>query len=196
MKVIIGKPPNWVGPYHIAEKILFWKDKNDPIVHKFGEFLARKKDYRGKTLNCFEDSIDDRTWFNKLLSWIHDKNKQKIVIKIDYWDSWSCDDTLCYIIHPLLKKLKETTHRYGAIDKEDVPEYLRNTYGKEEDHASLSKEAYNWVLDEIIWATQPDWDDKYGLGVEKFDSNSYIEYSKRRSNAMRLFGKYYFTFWD
>ena len=27
MKVFIGKHVDWFGPYQLAEKILFWKDK-------------------------------------------------------------------------------------------------------------------------------------------------------------------------
>ena len=41
MRVNIGPYKSWVGPYQIAEKILFWLDKNDDErVHKFGEWLA------------------------------------------------------------------------------------------------------------------------------------------------------------
>lgn len=41
MYVKIGKYPEWIGPYQIAEKLLFWLDKyEDRRVHKFGEFLA------------------------------------------------------------------------------------------------------------------------------------------------------------
>ena len=41
MKVFIGDYVNFFGPYQIAEKILFWKDKyEDDIVHDFGKWLA------------------------------------------------------------------------------------------------------------------------------------------------------------
>ena len=41
MRVHIGPYKNWFGPYQLAEKILFWMDKdNDDRVHKLGDFFA------------------------------------------------------------------------------------------------------------------------------------------------------------
>ena len=41
MKVHIGPYKNWFGPYQLAEKLLFWMDKDkDDKVHDFGSWLA------------------------------------------------------------------------------------------------------------------------------------------------------------
>lgn len=195
MKVYIGKYPKWIGPYQIAEKILFWKDKNSDAVWNLGRLLAGHNKEEDNTSDkklwtvkeVIEDLKEDKcNWLSNLCEWIYSKRKRNVKVKIDPWDAWNCDTTLSYIIHPLLKELKKRKNSYGAIDKKDVPEYLHGTYGSEGIGTSFSKEAYEWVLDEIIWATQ-DFDD-YECNTEEFH--------KRRENAMKLFGKYYFTFWD
>lgn len=180
MKVHIGKYLNYYGPYQIAEFLLFWKDKDkDDIVHKLGTYLA-------------EDKYGNDSWITKVCQWCYALRKRKIKVRIDPWDTWSADDTLCYIIHPLIKQLKEDKHGYGRIDKEDVPEYLNQTFHDD----GYSEAAYNWVLDEIIWGFDPEWEDKYGLGIIGISTQDYMSYLTRQRNAQRLFGKYYCTFWD
>lgn len=44
MKILIGDYLNFLGPYQLAEKILFWLDKyEDDRVHDFGTWLATDK---------------------------------------------------------------------------------------------------------------------------------------------------------
>ena len=46
-----------------------------------------------------------------------DKVHPKInYVKIDYWDTWSMDHTLSYIIVPMLKQLKATKHGAPYVD--------------------------------------------------------------------------------
>lgn len=183
MKVKLGKYLKFYGPYQIAQLLLFWKkpdnvfDNWHPTVGKLGKFLATKKNG--------QDS-----WFYNLCNWIHEKRKRKICVRIDPWDSWNVDDTLCYIIHPLMKQLKATKHGHGRIDKTDVPEYLHSTYKD-----GFSEEAYEWVLGEIIWAFDPEWDEKYQW-ADCVTTDDYLTNYERKRNAQRLFGKYYGTFWD
>ena len=95
MKVYIGKPNNWFGPYQLAELLCFWaKKEKDEIgmdrepdwVHNFGEFLAHgfHKETPGQ----------DRLWFNrdrpktfiyKFLEWVDSKK-----IKKQYRSSYRC----------------------------------------------------------------------------------------------------------
>lgn len=75
---------------------------------------------------------------------------RKNVVEIDDYDVWNCDYTLAQIIHPLLVKFKESTDSYGKIDKEDVPQELHSTY----DEHGYSREAFHWVLEEMIFAMQ------------------------------------------
>lgn len=120
------------------------------------------------------------------------KGDRNVKVQIDPWDSWNCDDTLCYIIHPLFKQLKETKQGYAWVDKEDVPEEIRNTF----DENNFSETAYEWILDQIIWASDPEWDDKYWYLVDEKKLDEYHEKHKERMQAMQLFGKYFFSFWD
>jgi len=187
MYVKIGKYPEWIGPYQIAEKLLFWLDKHeDRRVHKFGEFLAHgfaKED--GNASRAFSRDERPKTILYKVCEWISSKNKQKIVIKLDPWDSWNVDSTLSPIILPLLKQLKATKHGSGFVAQEDLPPHLQFTetedydsqkcfefYHETTDENKLKVDIhvqYEWVLDEIIWAfeqLQPDydWEDQYRSG--------------------------------
>ena len=125
MKVYIGRYKNWFGPYQLAEKLMFWLDKDDDRVFRFGEFLAHgraglsDKEVRRKEL--------PETRLYKFLQWIESKRSRNIKIKIDYWDTWSMDHTLALIALPMLKQLKEKKHGSQIVDLEDVPEYLRGT---------------------------------------------------------------------
>ena len=39
MKVTIGKYVDWFGPFQLAEKLLFWMDKDDDRVYNLVIFL-------------------------------------------------------------------------------------------------------------------------------------------------------------
>lgn len=209
MKVKIGNYKNWVGPYQIAEKILFWKKKyDDEIVHKFGEWLA-----------SFE-------WLVKLCEWIDSKKKRTIKVKVDDFDVWNVDSTLAYIIHPVLVKLKETKHGSPHVDDEDVPEHLRSTAvapandGETDDNFH---KRWDYVLDEMIFAfknVNEDWEDQFWkrqpkldlkprpedegqasipvrvLDHGEFDREGHNKFEERMQNGFRLFGKYYRGMWD
>ncbi len=73
MKINIGPYPRWFGPYQIAEKILFWKDKDDGAVFALGEWL------------------DKHTPITEISAYFF--NKRKVEIRIDPYDTWSMDDT-------------------------------------------------------------------------------------------------------
>lgn len=95
MKVYIGPYVNWIGPYQIAEKLMFWANKyEDERVFAFGKWLAENKD-------------GNPTLLNKFCSWIHSKKNRKIKVKIDGYDTWSLDETLCHVIHPLLVEFRK-----------------------------------------------------------------------------------------
>lgn len=188
MKVHIGPYTNWVGPYQIAEKILFWMDKHeDDRVHEFGDFLAHGFGYKKQSNPDGSWSMtrkeEHKTWLYKMCEWVESKKKRKIKIHIDKWDSWNVDSTLSPIILPLLKQLKATKHGSGYVDLEDVPEHLRYTTTEDYDSQKCFEfyhEAnvegscdiharYEWVLDEMIWAfeqLQPDydWEEQYCSG--------------------------------
>lgn len=182
MKIYLGPYKNWFGPYQLAEKILFWLDKDtDDRVFKFGHFLAH---------GTFDTEADDHslfpknqheTWLYKLLNWIDSKKQRKIKIRIDNYDTWSADSTLALIILPLLKEVKKSKHGAPFVDDVDMPEgqglreseapQKKNEYDADENHFKR----WDWVIDEMIWTfeqLQPDydWEDQYHSGEVEFIS--------------------------
>jgi hypothetical protein len=180
MKVHIGPYRNWIGPYQIAEKILFWKDKhNDELVHALGKKLG------------------DIDWLFKLCNWIDSKKKRTIKVRIDYHDTWSLDHTLAYIIHPALKKMRDNKCGAPYVDDEDVPDHLKksaappteNEWDTDDNHFKR----WDYVLDEMIFSFEmknSEWEDDH-----RGDWDSRQEVEKRIDNGFRLFGKYYQSLW-
>lgn len=167
MKVKIGPYTTWIGPYQIAEKILFWRDKNtDESVHNFGEKLA---------------SID---WLVNLCQWIESKKKRKIKVHIDDYDVWSLDHTLAVIILPALKELKKdnTGHPCGLDPIADVSEF--GNCGK-----CGCEQKWDEILDKMIWSFKQIVED------DEESHDNYKEYNERIQEGIELFGKYYRTLW-
>ena len=214
MKVRIGPHIRWFGPYQLAEKIFFWKDKykGDP-VHKLGDKLANIKP------------------LNEFLNWLYDRKKRKIEIHIDGYDVWNADHTLALIIVPVLKKLKEQKHGTPHVDDKDVPANLRRSAApeltEEQKNTGHTDELWGarweWVLDEMIWAFEqhanPDWEEQYYSGdtdwiLYKVEGSGYTElkhgpnhtfkvdnkgkqkHIARMKNGRMLFAKYYESLWN
>lgn len=215
MKVYIGPYTRWVGPYQIAEKLLFWMDKDeDDRVHNFGTWLA-------------EDRNGNDSWLTKLCTWVESKKQRRVKVRIDHYDVWSMDSTLAYIILPMLTMLKEQKQGSPQVDPEDVPEHLRPTELAGPDNGYTDNtihERWEWVMEELIWTfTQlhpdTDWESQYHTGkidiawgepdargmvemlkgprdTHHFDADGYQRHQARISNGLRLFGTYYQGLWD
>lgn len=218
MKVKIGPYKNWFGPYQLAEKILFWRNKDeDETVHKLGEWL-------------------DDTWLRKFLTWVDSKRERTIKVRIDDYDVWSMDSTLAHIVLPMLKKLQEQKHGSPWVDDEDVPEELRSTNAPpvehEHDWDDNVHKRWDWVMNEMIFAFEmknSDWQDEFYSGEHDFefvktgetflnpitnkeeetteikrgpkdtfkcDYDGMQKVEERIANGFRLFGKYYQGLWD
>ena len=184
MKVRIGKYPNWLGPYQLAEKLCFWvKDvedeygmKNKPHwVHQFGEWLAHgsvePEAKVGEVRNWDRDRHD--TLLSTFLAWIHSKQKKKIQVHIDRWDTWSMDHTLAYIVLPMLKQLKETKNGAPFVELADVPVELRGKKLTKKQRQSGEVddkhfERWDWVLDQMIFAfdskVNDNWEEQFHSG--------------------------------
>lgn len=141
-------------------------------------------------------------------------NVSDISVKIDGFDTWSMDWTLSHIIHPMLVQLKTTKHGHPEIDQSDVPVDFYDTY----DENGFSREAWGWVLDEMIWSMNEIKNDKSGPLDKWIDENVptegnymqnlrdnpvpakiYVEeetYNNRIQNGCKLFGKYFQDLWD
>jgi hypothetical protein len=187
MKVYIGKPKSWFGPYQLAELLMFWVPKqydeygfehNSDKVHKFGEWLAH-----GSVLKDSEKTIlwkDERpnTWLYDFMLWIDKKKSKKEYIKIDKWDTWSMDRTLSPIILPMLKQLKAAKHGSPLVDDDDVPEELKSTSAppteNKWDTDDNHHKRWDYVMDQMIFAFEhlvdDSWEDKYSSG--DFDTYS------------------------
>lgn len=200
MKVKIGPYRSWFGPYQLAEKLMFWvpKQKDEygfpctaDRVHKFGEWLAHgsiePEHLVGDTFSWGGDR--NETWIYKLLRWIEKKKTRKIQVHIDRWDTWSMDNTLSYIILPMLKQLKETKHGSPHVDDVDVPEHLRSTSAPEltEEQKNVHDvddnhfKRWDYVLDEMIFAFQNEVDDNW---EEKFTTGEYDCHTKKTENNL------------
>ena len=234
MKVKIGPYKDWFGPYQLAELICFWanetvvdeygiKSKPD-YVHKFGEWLAHgsiEPEPEVGDISTWGDR--PHTWLYKFLSWIDSKKKRNIKVHIDRWDTWSMDDTLAHIILPMLKQLKATKHGAPFVDMTDRPEHLQ-CYKEPEDFDTdkFHFEAWDWAMDEMIFAFEnkvnDDWESEFEKGesdlqwkkledgmsemvrgpndTKEYDWEGRKKYQERISNGFRLFGKYYESLWD
>lgn len=208
MRVKIGPYKNWFGPYQLAEKILFWKDKyKDDSVFKLGEWLAygsvEEIRERDEKLDVLLDKIskkeENKTLLYKFLLWIESKKKRTIRVKIDKYDTWSMDHTLAYIILPMLKQLKESKHGAPYTDDKDVPKELRSTSAPRKkndwDIDDNHFKRWDWVLDQMIWSFEQKLSDDEP-DYTAMSKAEYTKYSKRLGNGFKLFGKYYQNLWD
>ena len=187
MKINIGPYPRWFGPYQIAEKLLFWKDKDDDVVFAFGDWLHKY------------------TPIAKISLWFF--SKRKVKVRIDPYDTWSMDHTLGLIIVPMLKQLKETKHGSPFVADEDVPEELRSTSAPEKENEwdtdANHHKRWDWVMDEMIWAFEQTIDETsddhfFDRSVEPYayDKDGHHAHILRVDNGIQLFGKYYQGLWD
>jgi hypothetical protein len=171
----------------MAEKILFWKPKDDDAVFAFGERL------------------DKYTPIARIAQWFF--HKRKVKIRIDPYDTWSMDHTLGLIIVPMLKQLKETKHGSPFVADEDVPEELRSTSApakeNEWDVDDNHHKRWEWVIDEMIWAFEQTIDERGGelffddsVTPPAYDRESHLKHEDRIDNGILLFGKYYRGLWD
>jgi hypothetical protein len=168
MKIKIGNYTNYFGPYQLAEKLMFWvpKEKDEygfphtaDRVHKFGEWLTHgevRPEPEVGEITKWSDS-QHHTWLSRFLSWIHSKQKRTVKIQIDPWDTWNMQDTLGYIIRPMLEQLKETKHGAPYVNPKDCPAELKpaKLSKKEKDEGATDSthfERWDWVLDEMIFA--------------------------------------------
>lgn len=147
--------------------------------------------------------------------------KNKKWVKIDRHDTWSMDNTLAYIIVPMLKQLKETTHGAPFVEMSERPDHLIGTVPKEFETDEFHFQAWDWVLDEMIFSFTSkleEWEDQFMSGRHdiqwkklpcgnyemvhgphhtfKIDMEGRQKYQDRITNGFRLFGKYYENLWD
>ena len=160
MRVKIGPYKNWVGPYQIAEMLCFWVKKEKD---EYG--IPRRPNWVFEFGTWLSGGEDKESWLHKFCLWVESKRKRNIKIKIDRWDTWGMDNTLAYIILPMLKQLQATKHGAPFVDDEDVPEKLRSTNAdpKENEWDTDSNHflRWDWIMDEMIFAFECELDDSW-----------------------------------
>ena len=208
MKIYINRPKNnWLSPYAIMEKVIFWREINydEPLVQNI---------LKSTKLGWFCDKLYTiRSFFNRDIKYIH----------IDPWDAWSLEHTLSPIILPILQELKRVKNGAPFIADEDVPKNLRvgakgtgnsDVHKLFEDNDNTFFERYDYILDEMIWTfTQLSMDDHEAPFYDhtesskepdlnksvrklKVDRKGLAAHNARIANGLRLFGKYYRSLWD
>lgn len=198
MKVYIGPyPKGRFTTFRLFQAYLTWKypDKNWWDVE---EKDYTKIDRVVEWLHNFTDDV-----LLAPLTWLFRKEKQKIKVRIDHYDTWSADTTLAHIIHPLLKKMEK--HGTPWTDREDAPSDAKydNKKDAEDYDVGYNEDRWQYILGEMIYAfemiKEGKWDleiyDKHGGWTdEAFTERNKIQ--DRIKNGLRLFGKYYQSLWD
>lgn len=129
-------------------------------------------------------------------------------------DLWNLDDTLSKIIYPYLLRFKSMNRNgYHEVDEEDIPQNIKDKRTTITDQESTNIEAWEWVLDEMIFAfyntsSDTDYLNKFFIDGDEnkadtsldfsksFDKEGYVAYDARVKNGLRLFGKYFQALWD
>ena len=182
MRVKIGPYPNdWWNTSRFWRWWLKWHHKVDSYW-QLEEEDHDKWDHRvEKFLDWWQDVLNATV--NKIVK----HRKRKIKVRIDRYDTWSMDNTLAYIVLPMLKQLKETKHGSPYVDDEDLPPELRLTKREknvhdnghwnkklkatEEEIDAASKKfhsQWDWVMNEMIFAFESrmfDWEDQFTSGT-------------------------------
>ena len=172
--------------------------------------------------NRFADSSDSLDYYVEVvdatIQWVYDhtinlylnKKERSVKVHIHKYDTWSMDETLAYIVLPMLKQLRTDTHGSPLVEAEDVPDEEMDVHSR-----------WDWVLGEMIFAFESKhngWEEQFHSGemdfsyverddgfgemvkgpndTHKFDSVGHEEYQSRITNGFKLFGKYYEGLWD
>ena len=209
MKIFLGNYNDYIGPYQLAQKLLFWKDKNSSQVNDLGHFLKHgyvlseeeKREEDEKNFSSFFTFIDflenenkkPSTKLNDFCEWVYSKLKRIEFVHIDKYDTWNMDHSLAKIIHPMLLKLKETKQGSPNVDLEDVPEYLRPSdsqynYYEEGKLDIYFHDRWDYVVDTMIYAFN-------AISKQLDEGDDYYE-PETIKEGLRLFGKYYQDLWS
>ena len=207
MKIFLSNYNDYIGPCQLAQKLLFWKDKNSSQVDDLGHFLKHgyvqseeeKKEEDEKNFSSLFNLMDylendnnkPSTKLNDFCEWLYTKLKRIEFVYIDKYDVWNMDQTLAKIIHPMLVRLKETKQGSPEIDFKDVPEYLRpldyqiNSVTKVDPYYH---DRWDYVIDTMIYTFN-------AISKQLDEDDDYYE-PETIKEGLRLFGKYYQNLWD
>ena len=126
--------------------------------------------------------------------------ERKIKVEVHSFDIWNADHTLALIIHPILIKLKETKHGYPP-DFCEPKDFRPNPYP--ETCVGGGWDAYEKILDKMIWSFQEIIDDNYLMKYyderpgpeDKTWTHKVMEHDKKIQEGLDLFSKFFRSFW-
>jgi hypothetical protein len=127
------------------------------------------------------------------------RNRRKIKVHVDYFDTFSLDHTLALVILPCLIQLKNSQQGSPMIIRSETdPKQLTFDYF-EDDLESLYFEknnvVWNEMLDKMIWSFQQLAFDREN-NIFKLDADARVLYDDRIQEGLDLFSKYYRALWD
>jgi len=210
MKVILGPyKDNWISPYTILEKVFFWRDidYDEPVIKKWN---VRLKPFC-EALLAFGNKYNSRKEYVRIDNY-------------DVWNCDSTLALIILPLMKKLKEQKHGSGFVDDEDAPEELRSDKVEPVQEWNWDSNNSKRYDWLLDEVIWTfeqLQPDskWEDHYWkvhpeIDFEErpedegkttplrcktkgvHDKEGYLAHNKRIDNGLRLFGKYYRTFWD
>lgn len=125
-------------------------------------------DENNTTFEVFLDKLEEalQSVYNATINKLINKRKRVIKVKIEDFDVWNADNTLAYIIHPVLVKIRNEKQGTPNVDDEDVPEHIRSTASKqpkenEWDSDEFFRDRWDYVLGEMIYAFECELDDEW-----------------------------------
>jgi len=205
MKINIRKPKPYFGCYHLSEFLLSWV-VTEETVYKVAEWLEHGCVLSPlDTNNLHEIAEQPRTRLARFFDWVHTKRNSRDTIKIDPWDTWSLDVTLATIIAPALRQLRDSSHSFGIVDDEDVPDELKSNLTEEEKLQGVTADncvkKWEWVLNKMIRSfehvgSEDNFDMVRYTTDDGFDYEQYHRDQKEVQEGIRLFSKYYSSLWD
>lgn len=178
MKVKIGPYKPWAWDNHVY---------TDYMNKKYAYDWEKPTNLFEKILEKIQDSINWVYYYT--VNQIFKRMKRKIKVKIHNYDTWGMDNTLAYIILPMLNQLKATKHGSPYVVEEDLPEDLRfnerenkvfdegywnkELNASEEEIQAVSEKFHSqwvWVLDQMIWSFEQE------IGEDEDYKNYYDPY--------------------
>lgn len=195
MKVKIGNYP----------RLLSVNTLSNHLVRKYSIDSTRDPSWIERVMIRLEELIDSilDVTINRLLV----LKGRTIDVKIHDYDLSFADETMSYVILPMLYRIRDRIQRTPYIESKDVPKNLRATKKQQDQYYtdgtldSKVQARWDWVIEEMIYAFESLQDDELVFHYfspndeESWDTEKYDQHHARMKNGLELFGKYYTELW-
>ena len=126
----------------------------------------------------------------------------EVDVTIDPPDVRDLSHTLAHVIAPALVAMGRDKGGAPLVDNEDVPKKLHMPEGFSQEQGQVDEhwfDRWDYILEEMVWAFEQIKDHNDGFNVTFQREIPYQpvggEWDDRIQNGLRLFGKYYRSFW-